>query len=763
VSRILGAAVAEVQAARAVWGRSQLLAAIDAQLPGWLGGLDAAGVRAVLEELTDQALAGGHGVVCLEAPDLAETPPVLRRADGRSAYSPHDRALYTTRPHLEAEEQLLAGAAARGGPAASTEDAAAALGGTAAELAELPGRAAPGDLASDAAHAGPGRRWADGLRDDQAAAVYGILTDGRPVDVLVGPAGTGKSRTMGTLSHLWSQLTGGNVIGVAVAENAAQVLAAEGMDTAYNISMFLTLSRNRQLLKAGDLLVVDEASMVTTGQLTALHHLAADAGAKVLLTGDPAQLQAVGAGGALAMIARQHGAYQLTVVQRMAQPWERGASLRLRAGDPAVLADYDRHGRLLEGTAGDMETAAYRAWLADHLDGKSTLLIAHTKEQAAELSRRARADLVTFGLVQEDGIALADGNTAGAGDLVQARRNDRSIRDASGRWAANRDVWKIQAIREAPSGRAIAVVRRDLGTDPASGRRLWSAPMAVPAKYLREHAVLAYATTVHAAEGRTVDTCHALAAEGMSRALLYVAMSRGREANYAYVITALKTADLRPGAAPAVPVAAAGGEPAGKERAPEPASVAERDKPWAPPADRFTILTAALERDNTDAPALDVLRAELERSGNLAHLGAIWTDMVGIVVAARYDAILSQELNAAEYGRYADAEARTTLHRRIRAAELAGHDPAELLSRAVRLRPLDDTSGRGRAEDIAKVLHSRVRELAGQDTPRPATHAERTPRTGDPQTDRYLLELADLMDQRTASLGAWAAARPPGR
>jgi hypothetical protein len=170
-----------------------------------------------------------------------------------------------------------------------------------------------------------------------------------------------------------------------------------------------------------------------TGQLTALHQRAAAAGAKLLLTGDPAQLPAIGAGGALAMIARQHGCYQLTVVQRMTQAWEREASLRLRAGDPAVLADYDRHGRLIEGTAGQMETAAYRAWLADYLDGKDTLFIASTKEQAAALSFRARADLIDLGLVRPEGVTLADGNTAGTGDLVQARHNDRRIRDAAGR------------------------------------------------------------------------------------------------------------------------------------------------------------------------------------------------------------------------------------------------------------------------------------------------------------------------------------------
>ena len=600
--------------------------------------------------------------------------------------------------------------------------------------------------------------WADGLRDDQAAAVYGILTSGRPVDVLIGPAGTGKSRTMGTLSHLWRQLTGGNVIGVAVAENAAQVLAAEGVGTAYNIAMFLILNETRSLLKAGDLLVVDEASMVTTGQLTALHHLAAAAGAKLLLTGDPAQLQAIGAGGALAMIARQHGCYRLTVVQRMTQPWEREASLRLRAGDPAVLADYDRHGRLLEGTAERMETAAYRAWLADYLDGKDTLLIAGTKEQAAGLSRRARADLVALGLVRGDGITLADGNAAGIGDLVQARRNDRDIRDADGRWAANRDIWRIENFR--PGGRA--TVRRSLGPDPASGQQRWSGPLTVPTGYLGEHAVLAYATTVHAAEGRTVGTCHALAGEGLSRALLYVAMSRGRDANHAYVITEPGTADLRPGAMPARPHVEPGHQVAGQDQAREHAVRAEPGVPWAPPADRFSVLAAALEKDEADLSALETIRAELGRASHLAHLGAIWADLAGRAVAARCDAILSRELSAADYRRYVGAGARATLHRQVRAAELAGHDPAVLLALAVRLRPLDDTSGRGRADDIAKVLHSRVRELACRDAPRAASYAERTPRTGNPQIDRYLRELAALMDQRTASLGEQAATAPPG-
>ncbi len=159
-----------------------------------------------------------------------------------------------------------------------------------------------------------------------------------------------------------------------------------------------------------------------------------------------------------------------------------------------------------------------------------------------------------------------------------------------------------------------------------------------------------------------------LAGEGLSGALLYVAMSRGRDRNHTYVTTDPRTADMRPGAKPAD---LRGG------------------------ADRLSVLTGCLENDETGSSALDTPRTELVRASHLAHLGAIWADLVGRAVAARCDAILCRELSTADYARYADVGARTVMHRQIRAAELAGHDPAYLLIRAVRLRPLDDTSGPG--------------------------------------------------------------------
>ena len=84
---------------------------------------------------------------------------------------------------------------------------------------------------------------------------------------------------------------------------------------------------------------------------------------------------------------------------------------------------------------GDAEEAmdlACRAWTADHLAGKDALLLARTEEQARELSRRVRDDLIRYGLVRSGPeVRLREGAVASVGDLVVARQNRRQI--AAGR------------------------------------------------------------------------------------------------------------------------------------------------------------------------------------------------------------------------------------------------------------------------------------------------------------------------------------------
>ncbi|MQA17705.1 MAG: AAA family ATPase, partial [Pseudonocardiaceae bacterium] len=178
-----------------------------------------------------------------------------------------------------------------------------------------------------------------GLGDDQRTAVLGILGSGRRGDVLIGPAGSGKSFTVAALAEQWQKRVGGPVVGLATSQIAAQVLEEEGLN-AHNIARWLQAyepdertGEARATLPAGALLVIDETGMSATDQLDRVRRIAERSGAKLLWTGDHEQLDAVGAGGALRMLAR--GQVQELGVEdgrRFRAGWEQDASLGLRSG-----------------------------------------------------------------------------------------------------------------------------------------------------------------------------------------------------------------------------------------------------------------------------------------------------------------------------------------------------------------------------------------------------------------------------------------------
>ena len=250
----------------------------------------------------------------------------------------------------------------------------------------------------------------------------------------------------------------GDVIGLTTSQTARNVLAEAGVSEAYNTARFLGHLQDRpgvlgpMAIGRGSLLIVDEASMMSIADIGAILHLAHESGSKVVVTGDHEQLAAVEGGGAMMLLARRLGYVQLAEPQRFSDAWERDATLRLRAGDVTVLAEYEEHGRLRGGTPEEAAEQAYRGWLADYLDGTDTLLMARTEEQARELSRRARDDLIRYGLVSAGPcIRLAHGEQASPGDLVMARRNARAIQAGEDdRELANRDVLQIFRILTGP-------------------------------------------------------------------------------------------------------------------------------------------------------------------------------------------------------------------------------------------------------------------------------------------------------------------------
>ena len=159
-------------------------------------------------------------------------PDCLRRASGESVYVPHGASRYATGAQLALEDRLLADAREAGAPRLRPAAAARLLGAKQAHLqAQL--------QAPSAAPEVTGELTGSGLRLDQAAAAFAVLTSARRAEVMAGPAGSGKTRTVAQMARIWQEAGLGEVIGLATSQTAANVLAEAGVTRAYNTARFL--------------------------------------------------------------------------------------------------------------------------------------------------------------------------------------------------------------------------------------------------------------------------------------------------------------------------------------------------------------------------------------------------------------------------------------------------------------------------------------------------------------------------------------------
>jgi conjugative relaxase-like TrwC/TraI family protein len=700
--RAIRIAVAEVQKQNATWDTSQLLWELHRALPLLPADVDPV---QYLHDALDEALSGqvpGVNAVPLRpAPDVTDISALgLRDSDGRSVHDDPGTDLYCTAEHLDTEAYLLRAAQRRVRPAMTEDEAGEALAGS-------------------------------GLSEDQAAAARILLSTDRAVLPFVGPAGTGKSRTLAAFAKAHEQRTGGRVIGLTLSTNASRVLATEGLAESRTIADFLgklpdtDQTRGHLPVHRGDVLVVDEATQVPTTDLAAIQAVADRTGARIIPAGDTEQLTSPEAGGMMGQIARDHGYVQVHEVRRFAEPWEGPASLRLRDGDQGVIGDYKRHGRIREGRQDDVWARAVRLWLGDHLAGKEALLVTAGNAEAADLAHDVRRELIRLGRVAPSAdIILADGNEASAGDLLRVKKNTK-IR-AGGEYLSNRDTiriddWWTRGIRRQ------AIARRRL----KDGR--WSGQFLVPEKYLREHAELAYAGNVHVAEGLTVDTSHGLITPGMDRAQAYVAATRGRERNTLHVVTS---------------------EPKGNQASgagrPDPDLIREaHDDPV--PAE--AVLAGVLENKHEDLTATQALRDAQDFPTSMPRLFSLWKMATREQVFPAYDQALKQRLAPEDYERYLADPERPVLHHQLRGAQLGGHDVETVLDRAV----ARDMTG---ARSIAGVLHGRIRAMKLAAPDRTTTWAERTPHIDDAGHARIARATAEAMDHRQLELGVAEAARP---
>ncbi len=414
------------------------------------------------------------------------------------------------------------------------------------------------------------------LAPDQRAAAEAVITSGRLLDVLVGPAGSGKTTTLAALTSFWRHGIG-SVVGLAPSATAARALAeslgvpcettakwlhestGEGaatralryadalarmapgdyreMRAANEEQWRLRAEQDQWRFSPGQLVIVDEASLADTRTLATIVEHARAATAKVLLVGDHLQRGSVDAGGGFGMLARRGPTAELTSLWRFAHPWEARASLELRRAHPEVLDAYEAHGAIASGGHDAMLDASINAVTVASERGRVAVLQAVDNRTVRELNARIQADHITTGQAAPAGVSLHDGLAAGVGDRIVTRRNHRRLATADG-FVRNGALWDVTAVLPDGSVR----VRPTNQSDAATVR--------LPGDYVAEHVELGYATTIARTQGMTVDETHTIASPGMGREDLYVAMSRGRHTNCAYVVVDQGEPECLPGQAP---------------------------------------------------------------------------------------------------------------------------------------------------------------------------------------------------------------------
>jgi hypothetical protein len=599
----------------------------------------------------------------------------------------------------------------------------------------------------------PGRDYK--LSVDQALAVEKIATSGRVLDVLVGPAGTGKSTAMAGLRAVWEQVHGpGSVIGLAPSAAAAQVLGDElGIETENTAKWLtewrripeLTARRDRlahayprspsaaklrarlaeteqaiseRRLKPGQLVMIDESSLAGTFSLDELVSAATTAGSKILLLGDHGQMSSVEAGGAFSLLVKDRGDLvpELTDVRRFNSEWEKAASVELRAGNTSAIDAYEAHDRVTSGDRESLLDAIYAAWKADVEAGKSSLMIAGDTATVTELNRHARTGRVAEGTVAESGLATADGQRAGVGDEVVTRQNNRLLTTGKS-WVKNGDRFVVTATN--PDG-SMAVRRGSGGTE-----------VMLPADYVVQHVELGYATTSYRSQGRTVDTTHSLVSPTTTREVLYVAATRGRESNMIYVDTSFD---------------------------PDPATGHDGTISSQSASE---VLTGVLANEGADLSAHETLERAQRHIEDFSVLAAEYETLARAAQQQRWDDLLDHSgLGPRRLAQVRRSPAYGPLLAALRDAEARGIDVERTVPGLVAARPLDD------AEDPAAVLRDRVDRWVqvGGSSHRASTNLiagliPRAVRLMDPDMVRGLEERDEAMQRRARVLAEQAIER----
>ncbi|MDA5558162.1 AAA family ATPase [Shimia sp. MMG029] len=358
------------------------------------------------------------------------------------------------------------------------------------------------------------RAFGGTLSNEQQNALRHILGE-RQMSSVVGLAGGGKSTLLATARDAWAR-QGVTVHGAALAGKAAEELqSASGITSRTLASLELSWKSGNAPIAKGDVLVVDEAGMIGTRQLSRITTKMNEIGAKLVLVGDPDQLQPIEAGTPFRRVVKDHSATYLTEIHRQKVDWQKQASRDLAAGEMTkAVEQYRKRDAVIQtnerGDAIEALVETYAMDVAASGASKSRLAFAHKRKDVHALNQAIRAALQPDGNAPAETLFTTDtGRRAfAAEDRIVFTRNDKGIGVKNGMLGTVMSA-KDREIAVALDGDKDRLVR----FNPQDFRSF-------------DHG---YAVTIHKSQGATVDQSYVLASRSMDRHLAYVAMTRHRD------------------------------------------------------------------------------------------------------------------------------------------------------------------------------------------------------------------------------------------
>lgn len=354
------------------------------------------------------------------------------------------------------------------------------------------------------------------LRPEQREAVRAVVT-GPDCVAIVGVAGSGKTYMLGVAREAFEE-AGYRLIGTALAADAAQeIQKGSGIASVHLHKLLYRLKQGQATLDSNTVVVVDEAGMVGTRQMADLLRRVEDSGSKLVLVGDPRQLQPVDAGAPFRMIGETIGSTTLSDIVRQHESYARQVVRDLRDGDAeAALQALDRRGQVVIATS---EQAARERLVVDWrrlvfeegFEPGQVAVLTGQNEAVRDLNRRLHEVMRSAGRLGDYTVEL-DSGPVSLGDRVVVTKNQRLL-----------------GLRNGQRGEVVG----------ASDRTLWvrledGFEVEVDTDYF-PHITLGYASSIHRSQGKTAEHALYLAGDSMtSLELGYVAGSRARGQTLVY-------------------------------------------------------------------------------------------------------------------------------------------------------------------------------------------------------------------------------------